>query len=511
MDLKEDLTCIICLNIFNNPCSLPCGHCFCQTCIMEQIRYKAKCPMCKTPTFNHKLPINIALKNVVEKYKEGLAKDPDFEIEDDTDEFTFDDSHIEEYKNNFLDKENDLEDTRNNLEGENEDDEIKETKEDNKNKEEIELERNQFQSDKALFEKGYKKTLVFRSTSDELKHLPEGTYKLNIFWPDFKESFEFFAKQKYFVLIPKSGIKYISENQEPNKNFSESDQLIQLFSYISLDKINEETLEITAKSEYIVDCIKVIKNSFNVTALSIQSDSSGILRKIKNYKTINANENNNKSEDEKNKILFSIPYSTAFFKRTDFIFHPDLLNMETESGKKLYMVYREMCRRLRNFKSIRFGTFSRTQEKFNFQFGNDNLLSKRFLIENAEKLGLNAGKVLLEPEESEGLKINIFENPHQFLYLILRLVILPQKDLDYIRKLRNLETIVDFAFDFFSACDPNLYPTFVFRLEEYSPPVSSYKIFGGKGWMVFFILVGFFIIAKMFQPDPTMRRVRRIH
>ncbi|KFP01425.1 Nuclear factor 7, brain, partial [Calypte anna] len=32
-ELEEDLTCAICLCLFSNPVTVPCGHNFCRSCL----------------------------------------------------------------------------------------------------------------------------------------------------------------------------------------------------------------------------------------------------------------------------------------------------------------------------------------------------------------------------------------------------------------------------------------------------------------------------------------------
>ncbi|XP_008315414.1 E3 ubiquitin-protein ligase TRIM39-like isoform X2 [Cynoglossus semilaevis] len=73
----DQFTCSICLEVFDNPVSTPCGHSFCKSCISsywEGAGGGAKtyqCPMCKESF--RKLPdlhINHTLKEITERYKE---------------------------------------------------------------------------------------------------------------------------------------------------------------------------------------------------------------------------------------------------------------------------------------------------------------------------------------------------------------------------------------------------------------------------------------------------------
>ncbi|XP_073477608.1 E3 ubiquitin-protein ligase TRIM62-like [Aquarana catesbeiana] len=73
-DLREELKCPICWEIYIDPVSLKCGHSFCQDCIIRQLITQKgsgcySCPQCKEesqewPTLNR----NIALRNISEYF-----------------------------------------------------------------------------------------------------------------------------------------------------------------------------------------------------------------------------------------------------------------------------------------------------------------------------------------------------------------------------------------------------------------------------------------------------------
>lgn len=73
--LSEDqFTCSICLDVFNNPVSTPCGHSFCQACISSYWdgggNKVYQCPLCKE-SFRKRpeLHINRTLKEITEQFK----------------------------------------------------------------------------------------------------------------------------------------------------------------------------------------------------------------------------------------------------------------------------------------------------------------------------------------------------------------------------------------------------------------------------------------------------------
>ncbi|XP_010155638.1 PREDICTED: tripartite motif-containing protein 59 [Eurypyga helias] len=85
--LEEELTCSICYSIFEDPRVLPCSHTFCRSClegviqvsnnfsIWRPLRLPLKCPNCRSVVESpaagtELLPVNLALKAVIEKYRQ---------------------------------------------------------------------------------------------------------------------------------------------------------------------------------------------------------------------------------------------------------------------------------------------------------------------------------------------------------------------------------------------------------------------------------------------------------
>ncbi|KAL0166885.1 hypothetical protein M9458_038729, partial [Cirrhinus mrigala] len=75
--LTEELQCSICLDVFTDPVSTPCGHNFCKTCLNKHWdnSQTCNCPDCKE-TFNQRpdLKINTTFREIVDHYKNPEKK-----------------------------------------------------------------------------------------------------------------------------------------------------------------------------------------------------------------------------------------------------------------------------------------------------------------------------------------------------------------------------------------------------------------------------------------------------
>ncbi len=64
--MNDDWNCSICTQVLYKPCSLPCGHSYCATCLSQVV--DKKCPQCRTPFRDIPAP-NIVLINLLQKHK----------------------------------------------------------------------------------------------------------------------------------------------------------------------------------------------------------------------------------------------------------------------------------------------------------------------------------------------------------------------------------------------------------------------------------------------------------
>lgn len=74
---EEHLWCCICLDVFTNPVTLPCGHNFCRGCIDEHLSSnpQRQCPMCKERVDKkHKLGVNTFISELAVQYRKSAGK-----------------------------------------------------------------------------------------------------------------------------------------------------------------------------------------------------------------------------------------------------------------------------------------------------------------------------------------------------------------------------------------------------------------------------------------------------
>lgn len=78
LQLEDKLTCAICLGLYRDPATLPCGHNFCRACIQDcWRRCQKECPECRQPfPDGAELCRNVALSDLLELLRPGAGADP---------------------------------------------------------------------------------------------------------------------------------------------------------------------------------------------------------------------------------------------------------------------------------------------------------------------------------------------------------------------------------------------------------------------------------------------------
>ncbi|XP_071360851.1 E3 ubiquitin/ISG15 ligase TRIM25-like isoform X5 [Trachinotus anak] len=75
MSLEDELTCSICLSTFECPVTIPCGHNFCQDCLLATWEETQSCPQCRTHIpAKPELKKNTVLSTVVETFNLRSSK-----------------------------------------------------------------------------------------------------------------------------------------------------------------------------------------------------------------------------------------------------------------------------------------------------------------------------------------------------------------------------------------------------------------------------------------------------
>ncbi|KAK7020284.1 hypothetical protein VNI00_017736 [Paramarasmius palmivorus] len=74
--LCEAIMCPICLEDMKDPKLLPCGHSFCEQCVTQWTNMKKECPQCAQAVTADTLPVNYALRNVVDVLGKAASSTP---------------------------------------------------------------------------------------------------------------------------------------------------------------------------------------------------------------------------------------------------------------------------------------------------------------------------------------------------------------------------------------------------------------------------------------------------
>lgn len=85
-ELQSELECQVCVQLFHEPMTTPCGHTFCAKCLARTLDHSDKCPLCRAdiPSFNffQSQPINAATQSIIAAAFPVLAAERKTSLED---------------------------------------------------------------------------------------------------------------------------------------------------------------------------------------------------------------------------------------------------------------------------------------------------------------------------------------------------------------------------------------------------------------------------------------------
>lgn len=93
-ELQSELECQVCVQLFHDPLTTPCGHTFCKKCLARSLDHSGKCPLCRSDfpsfTFFHSHPVNSTTRSIISSIFPALSAERKGAIEAEEKSNTFD-------------------------------------------------------------------------------------------------------------------------------------------------------------------------------------------------------------------------------------------------------------------------------------------------------------------------------------------------------------------------------------------------------------------------------------
>lgn len=425
MEISEEITCIVCMNYFKSPVSLTCGHSFCKECIQLHLEERPFCPVCKYPSFNVDLPVNITLQNIVQNFKK---KRPE-EFQDEEEEPT----------------------------------QIKEDKpalEDPVIKEEL------------------KPSIVLRSRRARNTLFPGTMYRVEMDFTGSEDFFMFLVQNKNFVLA-RSDLK--------NNLELINGALCTRFDFVKVEKFKPTTVVILAMAREFVTLDKLDTLKYGAGQVSGENGREGGIGEAGEMGERRQRMLNRLKQTRFNKeVSGSIEF--CYYKKADFTLNGEF-SLESQFGKSLLLLYQKVNFFLAKLKKSNPQVFFLMMVRHQLNYGIDNILTTQVRLNMIESKRFTKDDPAVRNVRVKGIQLDIFKDPKSFGYLLCMLLNFDDATFKSLGAYKSLNLVFKKSFHLMTKAKDNTSPIFLFKIGQTGSDSKISQIVSENKWMIVAVLI----------------------
>ena len=319
----------------------------------------------------------------------------------------------------------------------------------------------------------YKPSIILRSRKIGNTLYPGTMYRIEIDYKESEEFFRFLVQNQQFVLI--------HTNLKRNLN-KINEEMSTRFEFVKVEKFKPETVIIMAMAKEFVEIEKigVSKYGENQNSENEEDNEKNERKKL----LIDRLKTNKAFENIKGEIEF------CYYKKTDFKLTGDF-SVDSEFGKSLLFLYQKVNFFLQKFKKSNPQMFYTKIMMHRLRYGVDNILTTQVRLNMIKAKKIPKNSALLRNIEIRGIKMDIFNEPHKFGYLLCMLLKFDKTVFKTFGMYKSMNLIFKKSFELMKRTNDNSDPLFLFRTFDFDGMEKIKGFVKNNFWAILAVLIIF--------------------